>query len=145
MYDEFVRKRKQFSLQIMIEVKIIRSFRDYLDLFELNMYDDTQKTNESWNSIKNSRQWCLISDLAKWMSMSKLIFALTVFIKKQRRTTDDMQEMKEIDKYRRKSNSSWMKNLYVNFHDFLTCWIRNEQNSSNMKNFIEEKVWCKSN
>jgi hypothetical protein len=38
--------------------------------------------------------------------MSKLIFALTIFIKEQRRTTNDMQEMKEIDKYRRESNSS---------------------------------------
>ncbi len=28
---------------------------------------------------------------------------------------------------------------------FLTCWIRNEQDSSNMKNLIEEKVRCKSN
>jgi hypothetical protein len=71
--------------------------------------------------------------------MSKLISALTIFIKKQRRTTNDMQKMKKIDKYRRESNSSWMKNLYVHFHDFLTCWIRNEQNSSNMKNLIEEK------
>ncbi len=145
LYDEFVRKRKQFSLQIMIEVKITRSFRDYLDLFELNIYDDTQKTNEFWNSIKNLRQWCLMSDFTKWMSMSKLIFALTIFIKEQRRTTNDMQEMKEIDKYRRESNSSWVKNLYVNFHDFLTCWIRNEQNSSNIKNLIEKKIRCKSN
>jgi hypothetical protein len=53
--------------------------------------------------------------------------------------------MKKIDKYRRELNSSWMKNLYVNFHDFLTCWIRNEQDSSNMKNLIEKKVRCKSN
>jgi hypothetical protein len=47
LYDEFVRKREHFSLKIMIEIKIIRSFRDYLDLIELNMYDDIQKTNES--------------------------------------------------------------------------------------------------
>jgi hypothetical protein len=77
--------------------------------------------------------------------MSKLIFALTIFIKEQRRTTNDIQKIKKIDKYRRESNSSWMKNLYVNLHDFLTCWIRNEQDSSNMKNLIEEKVRCKSN
>jgi hypothetical protein len=77
--------------------------------------------------------------------MSKLISVLIIFIREQRRTTNDMQEMKEIDKYRRESNSSWMKNLYVNLHEFLTCWIRNEQDSSNMKNLIEEKVRCKSN
>ncbi len=145
LYDEFVRERKHSSLKIMIEIKIIRSFRDYLDLIELNMYDDIQKTNEFWNSVKNSRQWCLINDLAKWMNMSKLISALTVFIKKKRRTTNDMQKMRKIDKYRRESNSSWVKNLYVNLHDFLTCWIRNEQDSSNMKNLIEEKIRCKSN
>jgi hypothetical protein len=79
------------------------------------------------------------------MNMSKLISALTIFIKEQRRTTNNMQELKEIDKYCRESNSSWMKNLYVNFHDFLTCWIRNKQDSSNMKNLIEEKIRCKSN
>jgi hypothetical protein len=145
LYDELVREREHSSLKIMIEIKIIRSSRDYLDLIELNMYDDIQKTNESWNFVKNFRQWCLINDLAKWMNMSELISALTIFIKKQRRTTNDMQKMKEIDKYRRESNSSWVKNLYVNFHDFLTCWIRNEQDSSNIKNLIEEKIRCKSN
>jgi hypothetical protein len=145
LYDKLVREREHFSLQIMIEIKITRLTRDCLDLIELNLYNDIQRTNESWNLIKNSRQWCSINDFAKWMNMSKLISALTIFIKKQRRTTNDMQNMKKIDKYRRESNSSWMKNLYLNHHDFLTCWIRNEQNSSNMKNLIEKKVRCKSN
>ncbi len=130
LYNELVRKRNHFSSQNMIEIKITRSTRDYLDLVELNMYDDIQKTNESWNSIKNSRQWCLISDLAKWMSMSELISALTIFIKEQRRTTNDMQKMREIDKYRRESNSSWVKNLYVNLHEFLSIhWWKHEARS----------------
>jgi hypothetical protein len=65
----------------------------------------------------------------------------------QKITSNDKQyaRNKKINKYRRKSNSSWMKNLYVNLHDFLTCWIRNEQDSSNMKNLIEMKIRYKSN
>jgi hypothetical protein len=122
LYNAFIWEREHISLQNIIKIKITRSFRDYLDLIELDVYDNIQKTNEIWNSIKSSRQWCLISDLTKWMSMSNIIFALTIFIRKQHRATNNVQEMSVNDKYRCESNSSWMKNLYVSIHDFLTCW-----------------------
>lgn len=75
--------------------------------------------------------------------MSEIISALIVFVREQRQKTID-QFLTLFYKYWLKKDFLWMKNFYVSVHDFLTCWIRDEQNSSNLKKLIEKKIRCKS-
>lgn len=132
-----------FTSNTFIEITIIRSTRDRLNLRFIDDVSKAIKSQRFENSFKNSNQWCLTNDLVERMNMSKLISTLIGFVKKQRRNNND-EFINLIDKYRCEQNVSWMMNMYVSLHDSLTCWIRDEKDSINMKKLIEKKVRCKS-
>ncbi len=50
---------------------------------------------------------------------------------------------KELNK--KKKNSIWMKLYYVSIHESLQCWKQDEKNINNLKNLVNDKVYCSLN
>jgi hypothetical protein len=121
-----------------------RSIRDSLNLkfFNESMITIIQR-RQRWNSILNSRNWCLIHELATRINAFDLISILTAFVREKRRATIEISSDVR-KKFRRKKNVTWINDYYVNIHESLTCWIRSEHDYLNIKKLNEKKVRCKS-
>jgi hypothetical protein len=87
--------------------------------------------------------WCWIHELVVATNELDLISILTAFVREKRRATNETS-IRDSNKYRRDKDSTWTNKLYVSVHAFLTCWVRNENDSLNLNKLIEEKVRCKS-
>ncbi len=114
------------------------------DSLKFVLLDEQNKSHvRRWNSIMNSKYWCWIIDLVVMLKISNLISILIAFVKEKRRIANDHLNISE-NKHRRERNSTWMNNWYVNIHDSLTCWVRNEHDLMNIKKLMKKKMRCKS-
>jgi hypothetical protein len=113
-----------------------------LKLFNESMITIIQR-RQRWDSTLNSRNWCLIHELATGINAFDLIPALTAFVREKRRAaTEISSDVRE--KFRREKDATWINDYYVSIHESLTCWVRSEHDYLNMKKLNEEKVRCKS-
>ena len=136
----------QISAMINISIMNTRSTRD---LFKLKLINENinrliKERKKIWNSKINSQYWYYVKKLIELLNMFELIFALIVFIKRQR-STFDKNEITSTNKYKLEKNSSWIDNFYVNVHDSIIYWFLDEKNCSNLNNLVEKKIRCKSN
>jgi hypothetical protein len=61
-----------------------------------------------------------------------------VYQKKKRRIANDYLNINE-NKHRRERNSTWMNNWYVDIHNLLIYWVRNEHDLMNIKKSMKKK------
>ena len=121
-----------------------RTIRDSIKLSFLKSMSIRQQKDRYFFRNLNSRKWCRVNDFVRRLKQSQLIFALAVFIKKQRQAIIDLMNNQH-EQWRFESNFSWINDWCANLHDSLTCWIRNDHDSLNMKKKIEKKIRCKFN
>jgi hypothetical protein len=137
-------KRHQFKLtELDISIINTRLTRDSIDLALIDEMKLTSKKKQNWNWIMKRFNWCWAYELVVATNELDLISILTAFVREKRRATDETSS-RNSNKYRRNKDSTWANKLYVSVHAFLTCWVRNENDSLNLNKLIEEKMRCKS-
>ncbi len=116
-------------------------------VFNLHKIQDTfirEQCNQIQETELNLKLWCHASILVKILNIKKLLDALTVFMCKCCNIVDEkVVSDRELDK--KKKDSIWVKSYYVSIHKLLQCWKQDEKDVNDLKNLVNDKVYCSLN
>ncbi len=103
-----------------------------------------EQCNQIQETELNSKLWCHASILVEILNIKKLLDTLTVFMCKCCNIVDKkVISDKELNK--KKKDLIWVKSYYVSVHESLQCWKWDEKDINDLKNLINDKVYCSLN
>jgi hypothetical protein len=138
------RHMKENSRSKKIEFTHTQASRDSLNLKLIEIISRSINQFSRRNSSQNSIHWCSIRKLDVKIRISDLTSIAVVFVREQRLKKTKESSNSRI-RFQRESDFNWFMNYDVCLHELITCWIRNEHNSLNMKELIKKKIRSKSN
>jgi hypothetical protein len=116
-----------------------RVSRDSLNLRLIDIVSTSINQRRHKDAFEASKNWCSIEELSEIVQISNLMSASTAFVRKKRlRRT--RQFFNSRDRFRRESDFIWIKNFEICPHDSLICWIRNENNSLDTEELMQEHI-----
>ncbi len=132
-------KINKHALTVMITwFSCIFSLRKIQDAFIHEQCNQIQETE------LNSKLWCHASILIEILNIEKLLDALIVFMCKCHNIVDEkVVSDKELNK--KKKDLIWVRSYYVSVHESLQCWKWDEKNVDDLKNLVNDKVYCSLN
>jgi hypothetical protein len=140
---DIMRHAQKWNINKDINFTHTRSSRDSLNLKLLRIISTLNNRYQRMNSSQFSIHWCLIQELNEKIQIFDFIAALTVFVKENRLKKNEKSSDSR-DYYRRESDSQWILNYEVCFHDSIIYWVRTKHNSFDMNELIKKKMRCKS-
>ncbi len=116
-------------------------------VFSLHKIQDAlicKQCNQIQETEFNSKLWYHALILVEILNIKKLLDALTVFVRKCCNIVNEkVVSDRELNK--KKKDSIWMRSYYVSVHESLQCWKRDEKDVDNLKNLVNDRVYCSSN
>ncbi len=132
-------KINKHALTVMItQFNHVFSFHKIQDAFICKQCNQIQEIE------LNSKLWCHVLILVKILNMKKFLDMLTVFMHKCHNIVDEkVVSNRKLNK--KKKDSIWIELYYVSVHESLQCWKRDEKNINDLKNLVNDKVYCSLN
>ena len=139
----YLKIKARFKVKEQLNVKIIKTCRDSMKLINfLNALNRAVLCQLKWSQKHYRRAEELVAIFQ--LDYSKFINALTIFIRKKRKTIDDESTTVENKQYKREIDSIWIKNYFDDVHKFITYWKQKDNDFTNLNFINEEKVRCAS-
>ena len=116
-------------------------------IFSLHKIQDVfihEQCNQIQETELNSKLWCHALILIEILNIKKLLDTLTVFVCKYHNIVNEkVVSDRELDK--KKKDSIWVKSYYVSIHESLQCWKQDEKDVDDLKNLVNDRVYCSLN
>ncbi len=126
---------------------LISMITQFSHIFNLHKIQDAlihEQCNQIQETELNSKLWCHALILVEILNIKKLLDTLTVFMRKCCNIVDKkVVSDKELDK--KKKDLIWVRSYYVSVHESLQCWKWDEKDVDDLKNLVNDKVYCSLN